>query len=330
MLSVVIHGGAGRLVRENADRKLPYLKEALDAAWSTLLKGAPGEDAVVAALRVMEGSEYFNAGYGGYPNSKGIVLLDVGLMNGSREFASFINVRRLKYPSEVARDYLRTHQSILSTWTHEMMQEVDRAPPEIKNRYGWVENHEALIAPFVRSLMEHAELGREQPPSPSGKKEGSPGTGTVGCVVRDASGRICAGTSTGGVSFKANGRVGDTPIIGSGVFADDEIGGLSTSGHGEAILLSGLSGFIIARLRSFFAASRPDEEISATALDTLLKAELKEFERKAPGKGVGIIVIPRRGPATYAHHSPMFSIALREGTPSSVTRDEVKISTTGT
>lgn len=334
MLSVIIHGGAGRYIPENAERKRPFLAQALDASWALLRQGAPGETAVVAALRVLEACEFFNAGFGGYPNSKGIVLLDVGLMNGSREFASFINVRRLKYPSEVALDYLKTHQSILSTWTHEMMQEVDAASEETKTRYGWVASHEDLIAPFVRTLMEQAEVAPERSEAgdslstKSKQKKSSPiGTGTVGCVVRDAAGRVCAGTSTGGVSLKANGRVGDTPIIGSGVFADDEIGGLSTSGHGEAILLTGLSGFIIAGLRSFFSSCGPEDAIPEEHLQRIVTLELEEFARKAPGRGAGIIVIPRRGPALFAHRSPMFSVAVRECNGSSVTRDEVIIST---
>lgn len=318
MLSVIIHGGAGRLNKNHTSKKLPFLKNALDAAWTKLCAGATGEEAVVSALRVLEECEYFNAGYGGYPNSKGIVLLDVGLMNGARNFASLINIRRLKYPSEVALDFLKRHGSIMSIWTHELMLQVDGATQEVKDRYGWVATHEELIAPFVKKLMDKVELGATTLPSQS--------MGTVGCVVRDRKGNLCAGTSTGGVNLKANGRVGDTPVIGSGVFADNETCALSTSGHGEAILLSSLSGFIIAELRKHFCQEKKDL-ILKDELEMLLRTELLEFARKAPGKSAGVIVIPKQGPATFLHHSPMFSVALREGTSDRIERELVAIST---
>src|SRR3990167_1925227 len=225
-LAVILHGGGGKIGPEHGQKKLPYLRKALDLAWAALVAGKPGEFAVVEALRVMEGCEYFNAGYGGYPNVNGIVLLDVGLMRGDRDFVSLIHVRRVKYPSSIALDMLLPRRTLLSTWTHELMMKLDEAPEFIKGRYGLVATHEDLVAPFVKQLMKEKgdfEVARDP------KKEEAKAHGTVGCVVRDAKGEICAGTSTGGVSFKYNGRVGDSPIIGAGVFADNEICGLSTT-----------------------------------------------------------------------------------------------------
>ena len=72
--AVIIHGGAGKLRKESAAKKLPVMRQAVENAWTALVQGKPGEFAVVQALRVMEECEYFNAGYGGYPNSNGVVL----------------------------------------------------------------------------------------------------------------------------------------------------------------------------------------------------------------------------------------------------------------
>lgn len=317
-LAVVVHGGAGRYKRELANLKLPVVKHAVDEAWRELCAGAPGEQAVAAALRVLEGSQYFNAGFGGYPNVHGIVLLDVGLMRGTREFVSLVNVRRVKYPSAVALDMLRKHKALMTIWTHELMSALDIAPEETKERYGLVAKHEDMIAPYVRELLRQKEALEVEAADPESEVHG-----TVGCVVRDARGEVHAGTSTGGVSLKFNGRVGDTPIVGSGVFADNEIGALSTTGHGESILFSMLSGFIVAEMRREL---RKDPEIFARMpcrLKEILDMEFSEMTRKSRGRGAAIIVIPVIGEPQYSFNADAVSIGMRTGRPESLTRDEV-------
>jgi beta-aspartyl-peptidase (threonine type) len=289
----------GAFTRSMRKKKLPYLAEARDRAWDALTKGQPGAMAVEAALRVMEECPYFNAGYGGYPNVNGIVLLDVGLMSGNRGFVSIVNMRRVKYPSSVALDMMSRRRAIMTVWTHELMQELDTAAPEIKERYGVVEKHEDLVAPFVKEL-----LGKAQAAEVSS-------LGTVGCVVRDASGRLFAGTSTGGVNLKSNGRIGDSPIIGSGVFADDEVCALSTTGHGESFMRSLFSGFVIAEMRRLL---RNDPQVFARGPENcraLLENEFDEMKRKAPGTGGGIIIIPAGGEPTFSFNSEMLSVAFR-------------------
>lgn len=301
---VIVHGGAGRLLDERARKKVPVMHRAVEAAWNELNRGKPGEFAVVAALREMEGSEYFNAGYGGYPNVDGIVLLDVGLMRGTRDFVSILNARRMKYPSSVALDLLRDDRSLMTVWTHQLMQQVDSAADFIKERYGWVPTHEDLLSPVVEEWLK--KDGGEF--SKSGETSG----GTVGCVVRDLNGDLCAGTSTGGVNSKDNGRIGDTPVIGSGVFADNEIGALSTTGHGESLMLGLLSGFVLGEmrrdLRQQFDVFRREPE----KLTCILEGEFRELSRKTANKGGGMIVIPPHGSPTFSFNSEMISIARAE------------------
>jgi len=135
----------------------------------------------------------------------------------------------------------------------------------------------------------------------------------VGCVVRDLNGQLCAGTSTGGVNSKDNGRIGDTPVIGSGVFADNEIGALSTTGHGESLLLSLLSGFVLAQLRE---AMREDDQIfrkDPQRLSQILEEEFKELSRKTGPRGGGIIVVPPKGDPTFSFNSQMMSVGIAAG-----------------
>lgn len=305
--AVVIHGGAGRISDKHLELKIPVMREALDAAWGSINRGEPAEVAVCHALRVLEGCEYFNAGYGGYPNRNGIVLLDLGLMRGNGDFISILNCRKIKFPSAVALDMLADGKMLMTVWTHELMQKVESSPDEVKSRYGLVSSHEEMIAPFVRKLIEQqgaAELEQSGSNSTVDSTIGS----TVGCVVRDSRGNLAAGTSTGGVNLKSNGRIGDTPIVSSGVYADSEVGALSTSGHGESILRSNLSGFVIAALRDHFRRQELTHDMPAKILD----AELNEFKALCPKRSAGMILIPRSGKVETAVVGGRFAVARRE------------------
>ena len=316
MLSVIVHGGAGRFFPDRTLIKLPNIKVAVDAAWQVLIKGESGEKAVVAALHAMEDCEYFNAGYGGYPNEHGIVLLDVGLMRGDGKFASIINVRRVKYPSSLALDLLNERpNSITTIWTHELMCKLDAASEEEKRRCGWVATHEDLIAPFVKNLQEKNHLPEIHVETTHG---------TVGCVVRDAEGHLFAGTSTGGVNFKSNGRVGDTPIIGSGVYAYNEIGALSTTGNGEAILGSALSGFVLGDMRRDLSED-PLIYQKSDLLKKRLDAEIKRVPEKYPNTAAAIIVDPPKGLPRYALAGEAVTVASRSGSADNIVEDYARI-----
>lgn len=312
-LSIIIHGGAGRASAEAAQKKLPYLNEALEAGWALLKVGQRGEKAVEAALRIMEGSEFFNAGYGGYPNANGIVLLDVGLMNGEREFVSVVNIRRLKYPSSVALELMKRHKALMTVWTYELEKEIDASSEELKERLGWVATHGDLIAPSVRLLMKNKELAEVS------------SHGTIGCVVRDSKGRLTAGTSTGGINLKTNGRIGDTPIIGAGVYADNDVCALSTTGHGESFLRSMISGYVIAEFRHQLRNDPEYFRKSADSAHAIMSAELREMEGTTGGKGA-MIMIPRKGKPCFSFNSEMVSVAFRSGGETFIEESDALIS----
>lgn len=324
-LAVIIHGGAGRYNPESAPHKLPVLRAALNAAWDLLCAGRPGEFAVVAALREMERSQYFNAGYGGYPNVDGIVLLDVGLMRGSREFTSIINLRRVRYPSSVALELMRPGRSLLTIWTHDLMKQIDEAPPFVKQRYGLVERHEDLVAPYVAELVERKSRAEVVVDEGQDDDDDDDAHGTVGCVVRDAKGRLYSGTSTGGVSLKSNGRVGDTPIVGSGFFADNELCAFSTTGQGESILLSLFPNLIAARMRTELARD-PDVFVrSPETLQEILNSEIDEMQRKRPGRSAAITIIPPRGEPAYTYRAEALAVAMRTGKCGMIEKSLVRV-----
>ena len=300
--AVIVHGGAGTLNSARVQKKIPYLIQARDAAWSVLEQGKSAEEAVVAALRVMEASEYFNAGYGGYPNVNGIVLQDIGLMRGNLSFVSLLNVRRLIHPSAAAFDLLNDTRSLLSIWTKEMMDKIDQEDENLKERYGWVQEHKDLLSPYVIEMLKEQEA-----------EFGSSGAthGTVGCVARDNAGNLAAATCTGGVNTKRNGRIGDSPIIGSGVFADNEICALSTTGYGESFLKSQISSFVIGRTRQDLRSDSSIFEKQPDRINQILEEEFEELDRKCAAKGGAMIIIPRDGLPSFYFNSQMASIAFK-------------------
>lgn len=315
-LSVIIHGGAGSpKIIQDQPREIPFLKQALDAAWKSLVAGEPGERAVVAALRVLESCEYFDSGFGSYPNEDGEVRCDVALMRGTGDFISLLNMRRVIHPSQVALDRFTPGKNLMAVWTDKLMQELDKADAETRQRVGWVAEEKDMIAPWAAARV--AER-REKSAKPLGHD-------TVGCVVRDDRGKISAGTSTGGIMLKPHGRIGDSPIVGAGVFADDEVCGLSATGDGETILKSLLSSYVTADIRSFLRADRQRFEKEPELLKKIISSELNDMRRKYPGADAGMIVVPATGNPAYAFNSKVMTVAVRIGSADHIEFEDVQL-----
>lgn len=297
-LAVIVHGGAGS--RENSTwdaEKARSIKESVDAAWGSLVRGEPGEAAVVAGIRVLEANGLFDAGYGSFPDENGKVFLDVALMRGSGDFISLANMSLATHPSEVALDMFPPGTALMSVWTERLKNKLRQVSPELRARYGLVEKDEDLISPYAREI---AALSKEK-------------MGTVGCVVRDAEGRIFAGTSTGGTPNKPDGRVGDSPVIGAGVYADDQIGGLSATGHGESFLRSMTSAHVLSEMRREISQDAAIFARYPEKLKAIINAELAKMKAKhSRGEG-GIIVIPRVGPPCFSYNSKNMAVGWRTG-----------------
>jgi len=197
--AIAIHGGAGTITRENmtAEKELAYrskLAEALNTGYTILKNGGTSLDAVEVTIRVMEDSELFNAGKGAVFTNAGTNELDASIMDGSNLMAGAVaGVKTVKNPISAARKVME------ETW--HVMLSGDGA-----DKFAQEQNLEVVDPIYFYTQRRWDSLKKTQ-----AKKHG-----TVGCVALDKHGNLAAGTSTGGLTNKQWGRIGDSPIIGAG------------------------------------------------------------------------------------------------------------------
>jgi len=214
--AIAIHGGAGTITKNNMtpEKELAYrskLEEALNIGYSILNKGGSSLDAVEATVRIMENSELFNAGKGAVFTNAGTNELDASIMDGSNLKAGAVaGVKMVKNPISAARKVME------ETW--HVMLSGDGADLFAKNQ-----NLEIVDPSYFYTQRRWDSL----------KKTQSEKHGTVGCVALDKKGNLAAGTSTGGLTNKRWGRIGDSPIIGAGTYANNQTCAVSGTGQGE-------------------------------------------------------------------------------------------------
>ncbi len=223
---LAIHGGAGTITREKtpaADEQkfLSRLEDALQAGYSKLEKGLTSLDAVEAAVRYLEDCPLFNAGRGAVFNHDGRIDLDAAIMNGATRGAGAVAaVRTIRNPVSAAR-------AVMEQSAHVML--IGQGAEDFAASVGLkLVDPEYFVTPRQRKQFEKAlETERRGQIVPRGK------LGTVGAVALDDQGNLAAATSTGGMFNKRWGRVGDSPVIGAGTYADNETCAVSATGHGE-------------------------------------------------------------------------------------------------
>ncbi len=250
---LVIHGGAGVIERKSLTPEVEAqyraaLSQAREAGYAILEKGGTSLDAVVAAIQVMEDSPLFNAGKGAVFNADGFCDLDASIMDGRTQAAGAISgVRRIKNPITLAR-------AVMEKSEHVMLAGEGAERFAQKIGFEFVPN-EYFQTDFRRKQLEAAKL-RE---AAAAKKKTSSLTtsdhfdrvaryGTVGCVALDRQGNLAAGTSTGGMTNKKFGRVGDAPIIGAGTYANNATCAVSATGWGEFFIRVGVARDIAAQM----------------------------------------------------------------------------------
>ncbi len=235
--TLVVHGGAGGMTRASltAAQQEAYregLRAALEAGHTVLQEGDPALDAVEAAVATMEADPLFNAGRGAVRTNRHTIELDAALMDGATRHAGAVTgVSTVKHPIRLAR-------TIMTESRHVMLAG---------------DGAEAFAAEqdVVRVAPDYFRVG----PSPSSAGDGSPSAaGTVGAVALDADGNLAAATSTGGLSGKHVGRVGDSPIVGAGTYADNASVAVSATGEG-AYFMRGVTAYSIAARVRFGGAS---------------------------------------------------------------------------
>jgi len=287
-----IHGGIGVDKKEMTpahDKEVRAgLKSALEAGHAKLKSGGSSLDVVEAAIRVMEDLPVFNAGKGAVFTHAGTNELDASIMEGKTKKAGAIaGTMTIKNPISGARAVMEKSKHVLligpGADAFAKQQGLEIVPPS----YFATEHRRKAIEEIWKREAEAAKQGEAAAPLPPKKSE----YGTVGAVSLDAAGNLAAGTSTGGMTNKMSGRVGDSPIIGAGTYADNEAAAISCTGHGEFFIRYAVSHEIVAQMKYRGASA-------AAAADDVINQQLK----KAGGEGAAI-VLDKSGRFVTAYNS---------------------------
>ena len=274
--AIIVHGGAHTISAEKIEAHNAGCIGAVEAGVALLGKGGSGLEAVEAAIRLLEDDPTFNAGYGSMLNSEGDVEMDAAIMEGSGLHAGAVaSIRGVRHPISVARQVMDTRHALLSG--------------EGARRFAQERGCE-LCAP---EEMIHDAMRAEWQASKKMR-----GSDTVGCVALDTHGTFAAGTSTGGLMHKMPGRIGDSPLIGLGLYADNSAGGCSMTGDGESIMRLALAHRIINSMCNGEGADRAAEEAIAV------------MARRVGGEA-GCIVLDKQGRIGFAHNADNLATAWR-------------------
>jgi beta-aspartyl-peptidase (threonine type) len=295
--TLVIHGGAGNITPAimNAEQEAQYtegLKSALDSGYAVLSKGGTALDAVTAAIVTLEDNPLFNAGRGAVFTKKGLNEMDAAIMDGSNLAAGAIaGVRNIKNPITLAKEVMlhSGHVFLSGSGAAEfaLNQGIEMAPDEYffnKARYDqWVEIRDS---DFYQLDHKEDNLKGPMPVANADHK-----FGTVGAAALDIHGNIAAGTSTGGMTNKRFGRIGDSPVVGSGTYANNKTCAISCTGHGEYFLRSVVA-YDVSCLMEYKNLSLQE------ACDVVIKEKLV----KLGGEG-GLIAVDAKGNYNFCFNS---------------------------
>jgi L-asparaginase / beta-aspartyl-peptidase len=285
--ALVVHGGAGDILDEEAEAHCAGVRAAALRGWAVLQAGGSALDAVEAAVRLLEDDPAFDAGRGGFLNQAGVVELDAGLMDGATlALGAVAGVRGVANAITLARRIMEDGRFVMLVGAGAQAYARARGLPIVDDA--------ALIVPREQARWE--ALRRDPTHNPASNFAGRVAGDTVGAVALDRAGRVAAGTSTAGSAFKHPGRVGDSPIVGAGFYADRR-GGASSTGQGEAILKVGLA-------RAAVEALGPPAALDAPTAAAHALARLAAL----PGEG-GLILLDAQGRPGWAFNTPRMSHA---------------------
>jgi isoaspartyl peptidase/L-asparaginase-like protein (Ntn-hydrolase superfamily) len=258
-VSLAIHGGAGPLRGGDYAREIVHMRGLIEAGRDRLHAGAAALDVVVETIAALEASGLYVAGRGASPNTAGVYELDASLMHGPTRRAGAV-ATLVGYASPIL-----AARAVMERTPHVLLAGKGAAAFAAEQGLEAIADPEAWFTPAWRGVARPEDLA----------------TGTVGCVALDAAGALAAGTSTGGVFGKRPGRVGDSPIPGAGVWADDQVA-VSCTGAGEMFIRAAVAAQIAHRLR--FAGQTLAEAAAGALADVAALA----------GEG-GLIALSSRG-----------------------------------
>ncbi len=288
--SLILHGGAWAIHDDEVEDCLTGCRIAAQAGWEVLRNGGAALDAVEAAVRVLEDDPAFDAGRGSHLNTSGEVEMDAIIMDGATlDNGAVAAVQRVKNPISLARLVMEQsgHSLLVGPGAEAFARSVGVAAYPV----------EALLVGRELDRWEEFKRSREQQTrrgSTAGEFEIP--TGTVGAVARDANGHLAAATSTGGTANKLPGRVGDSPLIGCGAYADDECGAASSTGWGESLM------------KIVFCKSACDLMAAGLPAQQAADAIIKRLAERVDGLG-GIILVDKQGNIGHAFNTPRMARA---------------------
>lgn len=297
--ALAIHGGAGQMTRDKMtpEKEKAYregLSAALAAGEAVLSRGGSALDAVEATVRVLEDDPLFNSGRGAVFTEAGTNELDAAIMDGKTRAAGAIaGVSRTRNPISLARAVMERSGHVMlggagaDAYSKEIgMEQVD--PSYFRTEERWKQYQE------MKGRGEGAALLRDEK------------FGTVGAVARDIDGNLAAATSTGGRMGKRVGRIGDSPVIGAGTFADNRACAVSATGAGEYYIRANVAAEICARVRLHGESLRR-------------AADGVQADMKALGGSGGVIVVGKKGMPLFSFDTPgMYRGTVAEKKPISV------------
>ncbi len=290
---IVIHGGAGAISKSAMTRELERsyhdgLREALTAGYEILESGGTAVDAVQKAVNVMEDSPLFNAGRGAVFTHAGRNEMDAAIMDGATLKAGAVaGVQHIKNPINIARMVMEKTPHVLLA--HDGAEEFARLNgfELMPDEYFFTESRWQQLQKAIELEKSWKERSRSSSESDSEQK-----FGTVGAVALDQSGNLAAATSTGGMTNSRHGRIGDSPLIGAGTYANNQTCAVSATGHGEYIIRAVL-GHDLSALMQYYGMSLRD------AAEKVIFGRFKEL-----GGTGGLVAIDRQGNIAFPFNTP--------------------------
>ena len=285
--SLIVHGGAGTVATGTEEVHVAGVRDAAGIGWKILLAGGTALDAVESAVRALEDDPEFDAGHGSYLNSTGHIEMDAFIMDGrTLENGAVCAVQCIANPISLAR-------LVMEKTPHSLLAGVGAQEFAARMGIERLAEEDLLVESELRRWEEWVRTQDDSLLHPS-----KSGHGTVGAVARDAQGNIAAATSTGGTRNKLAGRVGDSPLIGSGGYADNLTGGVSATGLGETLMK-----IVISKTTCDLIAKGLTAQQAADAAIERLSDE------RVSGSG-GVIVVDREGRIGFAHNTTHLSRAF--------------------
>lgn len=285
---LIVHGGAWNIPDELESDHIKGVQRAVAEVYPKLQNGISALDAVEEAVKILEQDASFDAGRGAFLNAKGEIELDAMIMDGATlNFGAVAAIRNILHPITVARIVMENseHCLLVGSGAQDFSQQMGISqlnPTELLT---------SRELSFYEEIKNDPDFTTKKPFEISKK-------GTVGAVALDRKGNLVAGTSTGGTPRKLPGRVGDTPIIGAGTYADNQCGAASATGWGESIMK-----VLLSKTACDYLKVRNAEDSAKLAIQVL--------KQRVKGLG-GIILIDKNGNYGFAHNTSKMAFAYAQ------------------